>query len=55
MSQPHHQQRGLAVQGGTEHLGNLQLLRGACDGVKGQQSQENFLARLADRGVLAEC
>ena len=41
--------------GGTEHLVNLQRLRGACNGVNGRQSQANFLARLADGRVLAVC
>lgn len=33
--------------GGTDHLGNLQLLCGHCNSVKGDRGQEYLLARLA--------
>ena len=34
--------------GGTDHLGNLQLLCGACNSVKGDQPQEHLIARLKE-------
>ena len=37
--------------GGTDHLGNLQLLCGHCNRTKGGRPQEYLLARLAEVGV----
>ena len=37
--------------GGSDHLDNLQLLCGACNSMKGTQSQERFVARLVDAGL----
>ena len=37
--------------GGTDHLGNLQLLCGHCNRTKGDRPQEYLLARLAEAGV----
>ena len=37
--------------GGTDHLDNLQLLCGACNSMKGTDSQEGFIARLKREGI----
>ena len=37
--------------GGTDHLDNLQLLCGACNSTKGDRSQAEFMARLAQAGI----
>ena len=37
--------------GGTDHLDNLQLLCGACNSMKGTDSQEAFIARLKREGI----
>lgn len=37
--------------GGSDHLENLQLLCGACNSTKGSGTHEQFLARLAERGI----
>ena len=37
--------------GGTDHLGNLQLLCGACNSLKGDRPQEYLLARLKERAA----
>ena len=34
--------------GGTDHLGNLQLLCGACNSLKGDRTQEYLMARLSE-------
>ena len=39
--------------GGTDHLGNLQLLCGHCNRTKGGRPQEYLLARLAESGLVA--
>ncbi len=36
--------------GGTDHIDNLQLLCGACNSVKGNGSNEEFLVRLKGMG-----
>lgn len=38
--------------GGTSHISNLQLLCGHCNSVKGQKSQEQLKARLAELDIL---
>ena len=35
--------------GGTDHVGNLQLLCGACNSLKGDRPQEYLMARLQER------
>ena len=37
--------------GGTDHIDNLQLLCGACNSVKGNGSNEEFLVRLREMGL----
>ncbi len=37
--------------GGTDHIGNLQLLCGHCNSVKGDRDQAYLLARLKDMGI----
>ena len=37
--------------GGSDHLGNLQLLCGACNSMKGAGSQEQLVARLKAEGI----
>ena len=37
--------------GGTDHIDNLQLLCGACNSMKGAESQEYLLARLKTEGI----
>ena len=37
--------------GGSDHLDNLQLLCGACNSIKGAQSQEAFIAKLKADGL----
>ena len=37
--------------GGTDHLENLQLLCSACNALKGSGTQEEFLAKLRERGL----
>ena len=39
------------VKGGTDHLENLQLLCNACNALKGSGTQEEFLAKLRERGL----
>ena len=39
--------------GGTDHEGNLQLLCGACNSLKGDRPQEYLLARLAESRAFA--
>lgn len=34
--------------GGTDHIGNLQLLCGSCNRIKGDRPQEYLVARLAE-------
>ena len=38
--------------GGTDHLGNLQLLCGACNSMKGDRPQEYLIARLQELSIL---
>ena len=38
--------------GGTEHIGNLQLLCGSCNSIKGVRSHEELLVRSADKGFV---
>ena len=35
---------------GTDHISNLQLLRGSCNSTKGTRSQEELLVILTDKG-----
>jgi len=37
--------------GGTDHLDNLQLLCGACNSAKGDQTQEHLLTQLGERAA----
>lgn len=37
--------------GGTDHLENLQLLCGACNSMKGDRPQPEFIARLIRQGI----
>lgn len=37
--------------GGTDHFENLQLLCAACNWLKGDGTQEEFLAKLKERGL----
>ena len=37
--------------GGTDHLDNLQLLCAACNSMKGDRSQPEFIARLTREGI----
>ena len=39
------------AKGGSDHLDNLQLLCGACNSMKGTDSQEQFVARLTAQGI----
>ena len=39
------------VKGGHNHLDNLQLLCGACNSMKGTQSQEQLIVRLVEQGI----
>ena len=39
--------------GGSDHIDNLQLLYGACNSMKGTDSQEAFIARLIQQGQTA--
>ena len=39
------------AKGGADEIGNLQLLCGACNSMKGAKSQEEFLAELEVRGL----
>ena len=39
------------VKGGTDHIDNLQLLCGACNSMKGERSQEEFIAALKQDGI----
>ena len=38
--------------GGTDHISNLQLLRGTCNTLKGTRTQEYLLVCLADKGFI---
>ena len=38
--------------GGTDHIGNLQLLCAACNSTKGSGTQEELISRLKEQGVL---
>ena len=38
--------------GGTDHIGNLQLLCAACNSTKGDGTQEELISRLKEQGVL---
>ncbi len=40
--------------GGTDHIGNLQLLCGNCNRIKGDRPQEYLLAELGRRGLLSD-
>ena len=39
------------TKGGSDHLDNLQLLCGACNSMKGTDSQEQLIARLTEQGI----
>ena len=39
--------------GGSDHFDNLQLLRGACNSVKGDRDHAVLIATLRERGVLS--
>ena len=39
------------TKGGTDHIDNLQLLCGACNSMKGADTQEAFIARLKSEGI----
>ena len=39
------------AKGGSDHLDNLQLLCGACNSMKGTDSQEQFVARIIAQGI----
>ena len=39
------------ARGGTDHLGNLQLLCGACNAMKGTGTQEELIAKLKREGI----
>ena len=38
--------------GGTDHIGNLQLLCGSCNSIKGTKTHEELLLRLTDKGFM---
>ena len=40
------------VQGGTDHIDNLQLLCGACNSTKGTDTQAELISKLKEQGVL---
>ena len=41
------------AKGGSDHVGNLQLLCGACNRAKGTGTQAKLIAKLKERGQLA--
>ena len=40
------------IKGGTDHIGNLQLLCAACNSTKGTGTQSELIARLKEQSVL---